>query len=500
MASEAELKQYLEVWEKELQEVMEKMGELSFKKYKEKKLDPELVQLEKRRMELLLNTELEGMVKYWLPLVSDKALQRKLEVLSDTILASKVMSHGEVSTLVRELDSMIVGYDYVVKGQLVDLGTVRNILKNEPDREVRKEAWLTSKNLSLQMEEKLLELVHLRNSLARDQGYANYADMSLALQGLQTEQVKEWLLDLTLKTNDLYQDLLTSGAKEQGLDSVQPWDVQYLLDSSGRSDSVFSRDKLLLALDQWCKQHGVDLRELGISVHFMDIPYNGLCMSIKRDDIRILGNPTNGYGYYKTIFHELGHSLHSAYNEQDSPVLRREAGVFSEGMAELFGYIMHEGKWLEELGLNSEGYEALQKSLLGSWFHYLRQRTAYALFEYSLYANPAQDLNQLMAKSEQDILGVAYDETARWAANAWYVSFPVYWQNYVIADFIASQVHGYLKNEFGGFTGYPEALSYLREKLLRPGASIDWQVKIKDATGRPLSADDLIADILNLKG
>jgi peptidyl-dipeptidase A len=191
----------------------------------------------------------------------------------------------------------------------------------------------------------------------------------------------------------------------------------------------------------------------------------------------------------------MGHALHSALKKVDSMVLRRESGIFTEGLAEVFGYITHHRAWLRQMGLSDQEIAQAQAASLGPWFFYLRQRTAFCLFEYEVYKNPDQDLDALFAQIDAKIEGGCLDSTPRWAANAWYVNYPVYWQNYVLADVMSSQVHHHLESAYGSLYNCQSAYDFVIKHYIAPGALIPWMDKLESATGARLNAKALIADI-----
>ncbi|MDP3058423.1 MAG: hypothetical protein Q8N36_03090, partial [bacterium] len=159
------------------------------------------------------------------------------------------------------------------------------------------------------------------------------------------------------------------------------------------------------------------------------------------------------------------------------------------------GYIPQHPDWMRGMGLSDEETAHALLAMRGPLFHYLRQRTAYCFFEHALYSNPSQNLHQLMAQTEAKILGCQENASPRWAANAWFVSFPVYWHNYVIADMIASQIHGHLNHAFGELFNTPAAFKYCIDTYISPGARLPWLEKIARGTGHSLSAAALIKDL-----
>lgn len=498
VSDERGLKGFLDRLEAQLEQVSSQLSLLTFEQYETKRRPAAMAEVEAAQAAIMTNPDYEALVSRWVGRVEEPLLARRLVVWQRAFQGAKVSARPEIRALVNEISDAIVAFRYQVQGQEYDLGAVRHILRVEKDRERRRAAWLSFAPLSEKLAERTRELFRLRNAAARAEGFESYAHMQIAAQGLELEQVKGILEELARASDPAYRRVLEAGAERHGLAEIEPWDIKFLLDGEGGLPKrYFPRSGILGRLEEWGAVHGVDLKELGIQVYFMDIPYNGLCMGISRRDIRILGNPSDGHNYYKTSFHELGHALHAAYSDPGSYILRREPSVFGEGMAEMMGYTVNDPGWLAHVGLTPEEIAAAGRDGMGPWFAYLRQRSAHALFEYQAYANPDGDLDQINAEVEARVLGCRFDATPRWASepNAWYSRYPVYWQNYVLADVIASQIHHDLRSRFGSVWGSREAVAYMREQYWAPGGAVEWQEKLVRGTGSALSTKALVADL-----
>jgi hypothetical protein len=482
--------------------VSNQLALLTFTQYETKKRPPEMAEVEAAQAAIMTDPGYQELVSRWAGRVEEPLLARRLVVWQRAFQGARVSARPEIRALVNEIADAIVAFRYQVQGDELDLGAVRHILRVERNRERRRAAWLSFAPLSRMLADRTRELFKLRNAAAREEGFETYAHMQIAAQGLELEQVKAILEELSTASDPAYRSILAAGAERHGLGEVQPWDIKFLLDGEGGLPKhYFPRSGILGRLEEWGRVHGVDLDELGIKVYFMDIPYNGLCMGISRRDIRILGNPSDGHNYYKTSFHELGHALHAAYSDPGSYILRREPSVFNEGMAEMIGYTVNDPAWLAHVGLSPEEIAVAGREAMGPWFAYLRQRTAHALFEYQAYANPDGDLDAINAEVEARVLGCALDATPRWASepNAWYSRYPVYWQNYVLADVIASQIHNDLRRRFGSVWGSREAVAYMRETYWAPGGAVEWATKLARGTGSALSTRALVADLSGVR-
>lgn len=494
--TEAELTQFLDQFSNHLKMKVEKISKLSFTKLVEKRKIPELNDLESELTELILNPAFKDLIYNWSDQVLNSLLKQRLVCWKNHLLVASVNRNPEIRNLTLTLSDKMITHKYQVRDEISSLGEIKDILRNSPDPSLRQDAWYAKHVLSETLAQDLIKLIKLRNSLAEEHGFKTYADLILKIEGYSLSDVREILLDLTKTTNPIYNQILKDGQETLGLAKIEPWDLMYLLHNMGGIDTaLFPKNLLEAKLSKWGNDHGANLKKLGIELVYTDIPYNGLCFTLKEKEIKILSNPADGHSSYSTMFHELGHALHSAYNQQKAFIFSHEGGIIAEGMAELIGYITHHPLWLNEMGVDSEKIPSVQRTLIAPWFHYLRERTTYALAEYLIYENPEKDQDSILAEYEHNILGTTYTNAPRWAANSWYINYPIYWQNYVLADVVASQIHQTLNRKYGGLHRHPEALEEIREIYYAPGATIDWQEKLLNHTGSKLKANALAQDL-----
>ena len=112
-------------------------------------------------------------------------------------------------------------------------------------------------------------------------------------------------------------------------------------------------------------------------------------------------------------------------------------------------------------------------------------------FERELYSDPKQDLDRLWWDLVERFQKVPRPENRRepdWASKIHVGLAPVYYQNYLLGDLMASQLDALLRSELGtpqwwGDTG---TAGILGPRLFRDGARFPWSETVKRATGRPL--------------
>lgn len=114
-----------------------------------------------------------------------------------------------------------------------------------------------------------------------------------------------------------------------------------------------------------------------------------------------------------------------------------------------------------------------------------------------MYKNPESNLDSVESEMYAKYLLVNLDTLASmnkskpfpstFAASIWYTSYPCYYQNYIIAGMIATQVHEALADKFGDKVISDEAVSqWLIENFYAQGESVEWTEKIRESTGKGL--------------
>jgi peptidyl-dipeptidase A len=115
-------------------------------------------------------------------------------------------------------------------------------------------------------------------------------------------------------------------------------------------------------------------------------------------------------------------------------------------------------------------------------------------FERALYADPDRDLDTLwwdLVEQHQLVRRPPGRHAPDWAAKIHLAAAPVYYQNYLYGEMVASQLQATLQDRFGGLVDRPEAGRFLVDDFFAPGASRRWDQLVADATGEPLTARHL---------
>jgi peptidyl-dipeptidase A len=82
-----------------------------------------------------------------------------------------------------------------------------------------------------------------------------------------------------------------------------------------------------------------------------------------------------------------------------------------------------------------------------------------------------------------------------WAAKIHLAVVPVYYQNYLYGELFASQLEATLAQRAGGFVDREAAGRLLVDAVFAPGSARRWDRLVEGATGEPLTAAHLAAQL-----
>lgn len=503
IGSETLLKSWLDQLETRLETVAVSYNSASFNIYIGRP-SHDLSRFDAAFSSIFLEPANQQVVNFWRERATNPQLRRRLELFRRNFLEAEVSKAPQISETRNQINDQLIKFQAQVGGKKLSRSEITEILRSNSDRAARRKVYEQALTpLSTRLSSQVAELLQLRNVEARRLGYASFAELQLTLAGLSRASLFELFDHLENLTTEAYNAFLESSRREFGFDRVEPWDLQWLAERKATlPEAVFTQARIQPLVKDLVGKFGVDLATLPVELVTKDIPFGGLCFTIKvPDDIRIVSNPRPGYPSFRTLVHEYGHALHAAFNRQNFFTLKRENGIFNEGMAETLAYFTHHPAWLANVtGLDAAQVSSYQADTQPRRILRLRNLMAQARFEIEAYDNPTADLDRLLAETEARYLGVPLNLTPRWAASSFPTTHPVYRQNYILADLIAAQTHAAIKEKFGDFFDLEAAerkkvFEFLRENYFAPGNSLEWTEKITRATGHPLSAKFLTGDL-----
>src|SRR5260221_1579860 len=163
----------------------------------------------------------------------------------------------------------------------------------------------------------------------------------------------------------------------------------------------------------------------------------------------------------------------------------------TEAIAMLFGRLVRDAAWLAAVaGLPSGEADRLRaaaaESQRGAMLVFARWVLVMTHFERGLYEQPEDDHDRRwwdLVERFQLVRRPDGRHAPDWAAKIHLAVAPVYYQNYLYGELLASQLHGAIQRDCDGLIGRPEAGRWLTERVFRPGSSIRWDRLVERATG-----------------
>ncbi|PWW03214.1 peptidyl-dipeptidase A [Paenibacillus cellulosilyticus] len=448
---------------------------------------------------------------------SDEIIHRQLTILNremreygnDPILEQQILElwnrlHYRISTFRAPID-----------GASLSNRQISTLLNTQRDSAYRKRIWEAGMRLGEEIAPGLLELVNLRNQVARAQGFDNYFLMKLELQGIAMEELDESIVKLREGLDPSYRQLKdeldANVAKKLTISSskIEAWHYQALMLQrypARQSACNWDINKIITGIVNWLRPScdGIDqLISKADLLGRVGKSQANCCLNVDRKkDIRLMCNLSGDTEGLRLLLHELGHAFYECGLDESLPfILRQPAHPFlSEAVALLFERMSVETEWLKEIGVVSPDLvdDSLQKAeLRRNLLMKLYATIAIVEFEKELYHNPTSHLNDTwwyILENVQRIRRPDNWDYPYWAANAHLTTLPVYYYNYLWGEAAASQLQHSLQDQFQSEFSKC-SLDWLRNRLAKPGSLRDWAALLNEVSGTPLNMRYLIEDL-----
>ncbi|HEX8213195.1 MAG TPA: M2 family metallopeptidase [Longimicrobium sp.] len=459
------------------------------------------------------------LVRTWLASedVRDPLLRRQL-VLLDNEYTGNQLPPETIEDLVRratELEQTFTEFRATFAGERATNNQLLDVLRDERDVATRREAWEASKQIGREVAEPLRELVRRRNAAARSLGFPDYYVMELRLQELDEERLFAILDEFRDRTDAPYRrfrdelDARLAARFGVAAEALRPWHWE---DPFGQEapgvgtvelDDVFrDHDSVRIAADFF---RGIGLPADDVLARSDLYEREGkdqhaFCIDVDREgDVRILCNMRPNEKWMGTLLHELGHAVYDSYVPRDLPfIVRGPAHILTtEAVAMYMGRLTRDPSWLREVmgaGLGDDEADDVRAQLRAAMLVAARWMLVMAYFERELYRDPDRpDLNALwwdLVERLQMVRRPDGRDEPDWASKIHLSGAPVYYHNYLLGELMASQMSAAARRGIPrgrSIAGEEPVGRFFRERIFRPGASLDWNELLVHATGEGLS-------------
>ena len=448
---------------------------------------------------------------------------RQLDLLHDAMLPNQVPEdlQRRLVDLETEVEAMFTSFRAEVDGQAMADNAILDVLRTSEDGAQRRRAWEASKQVGAAVAHRVRELARLRNEAARSLGARDHFALSLA-----AGEMDERRLLATLDEVDRYtaapfgewKDALDAALAARfgiAVDELAPWHLDDPFFQDPPAGGAVDLDPLFASADlealtvRTYDGLGLDVRSMlaNSDLYGRDGKnQHAFCIDIDREgDVRVLCNVEPSERWMDTMLHEFGHAVYNQGVDDSLPWLVRDAAhaLTTEGVAMLCGRLVRSAEWLHQVaGIPAADLDRLRGPLAAARRAALLVFARWVLvvthFERHLYADPDADLDTVwwdLVERYQRVRRPGGRHEPDWAAKIHLAVVPVYYQNYLYGELFASQLEHTLTERAGGFVDRHAAGRLLADAVFAPGASLRWDHLVEAATGEPLTASHLAAQL-----
>jgi peptidyl-dipeptidase A len=424
----------------------------------------------------------------------------------------------------------------------VSANDLDEILRKSRTLKEREQAWMASKEIGRQLKPGLVELQSLRNQVARAMGFPSFFALEVADYDMTVPEMMA-LMDTTLAAVGPLYDQLHCMAKHLlaeryrqpvprlipahwiGNRWAQSWpglvasaDLNPFFRTKSREYIVRTAEDFYVSLgfsrlpeSFWQKSdlypvERTSSRKKNSHASAWDIDGQG--------DVRSLMSVEPNQKWFGTAHHELGHLYYDlAYDRPEVPYLLRAGAnrAFHEAIGELARLASEQLPYLRKLGIVRQGQEptandALLESALDSVVFLPFAAGTMTHFERDLYEDdlPAAEWQTRWWQYVVRYQGVQAPrprsaEVCDACTKTHVNDDPAQYYDYALASLVKFQLHDHictkiLKQDVHAcdYSGTPEVGRFLRS-ILSVGATRDWRVVMREATGEDIGPRALLA-------
>jgi peptidyl-dipeptidase A len=489
-----------------------------------------LVEAKARYLEVYNNREEFSQLREWKSagIKLDPIELRQLKLIHDSFVPNQIDPDvlRDIVERETEIENLFNTFRANFEGGKATENELREILRTETDMSRRRTAWEATKQVGHEVAPGLLELIGIRNREARKLGYQDYYSMMFELQELDEAWVFSLFDRLEHLSERAYTEMkaeLDAAVKDKyGLTESQTYPWLYSdpffqeFPAAGAAESlddIFKHCDIEALTRAHYSSIGLDIEDL---IRHADLyeregkSQHAFCLDMDHEgDVRVLCNIRKNERWMSTMLHEFGHAVYDKYNDRSLPFLLRTPAhtLTTEAIAMLNGRMSKTPEWLVKIGGLSQAdaqrvSASAFKTLRSEMLIFLRWAITLVRFERELYRNAGQNLNRLWweyVERFQKVTPPPNRDQTDWASKNHLATSPVYYQNYVLGELMASQILKYIHREVvksESFVGNRQVGEYLVEKVFKPGARYEWNTMLANATGETLNPEHFIGQFV----
>lgn len=422
---------------------------------------------------------------------------------------------GELVAREKKLEAKVNGFRPVIDGNAVTMNDVHEILRHSKSIEERKAAWEASKTIGPEIADEIRELVKARNVAARSIGFPDFYRMNLEIQEIDEARLFSSLGNFASMSEDGFRRMKARldrlMADKYNIDAIDlaPWHY---------SDPFFQEVPPVFGADtdpiyqgkntlEWVKEYfdGIGLPidsilDKGDHYEHEGKDPHAFCLDVDRaGDVRTLLNLKDTTYWASTALHEFGHAVYDLNIDRGLPhTLRRAAHISTtEGVAMFFGRLARNIEWMIEMfGLTGPQIRNLAKPLMEEQKMQMAVTGRWILvmihFERGLYRDPDQDQQNrwwdLVERFQLLRRPANRTDMHDWASKSHIAMAPVYYHNYLLGEWQASQMHETMMRELeleepAAWHDNKRIGEWMKEKIFKHGSMWELNELMRNATG-----------------
>jgi peptidyl-dipeptidase A len=434
-------------------------------------------------------------------------------------------------------------YEYKINGKKVSANAIDEMLREETDMNKRLAAWTSSKEVGKGLKDGLVNLVDLRNKSVQALGYSDFFNYQVSEYDMTSDELMTVCDDMIKDLWPLYRELHTWARYElaakykQEVPEMLPahwlpnrWGQEWssLIEVEGFDLDGALKNKT----KEWIISEGEDFyKSLGFSALPKSFHEKSSLYPVAPDagysknnhasawhfdndqDVRSLMSVEPNAEWWGTVLHELGHIYYFlTYSNKDVPIILRAGAnrAYHEAFGTQIGLAAMQKAFLVGRGLIPDGVETDDMKIL------LKEALDYVVvipwsagvmtgFEHELYANnlsPDQYNAKWweLVKKYQGIVPPSErgEEFCDAATKTHINDDAAQYYDYAMSNLLLFQFHNYIAKNIlkqdphnTNYWGSKEVGKFL-EKLMYPGASVDWREHLKKNLGEEMSAKGMV--------
>jgi peptidyl-dipeptidase A len=441
---------------------------------------------------------------------------------------------------------MLYGYKFMLNGKEVTPNDIDRLMGESKNLKEREAAWTAGKGVGATLKDGLENLRELRNASVKPLGYSDYFAYQASEYGMSNDDLRKvthgmievvWPLYRELHTWARYELAKKYGVAEKDIPDYIPahwlanrWgqDWTEMINVEGLDIDPYLKDKG----PEWIVKKGEEFYE---SIGFGPLPAtfyersslypvapgagykkntHASAWHIDNDkDVRSLMSVEPNTEWWETVLHELGHIYYyQTYSNPDVPIILRGGAnrAYHEAMGSMMGLASLQKPFLEGLGMVQAGVKTndtlmLMREAMNYIVHIPWGSGVMTEFEYELYSQnlPKDKFNEawwnLVKKYQGIVPPTPRGEEFCDAATKTHINDDAaQYYDYSMSNVLLFQFHDHIAKEI--LKQDPHATNYwgnkgvgeFLQKLMYPGASVDWREHLKNTLGSDFSAQPMM--------